>query len=72
MRERDTGTGTGLSRRIAGVCQLASEVAGGRAAGTARSVRERLEEPLVSEVGEPRLPTSPLEHVLDASLDGLV
>ncbi len=36
----------GLSARIAQVCQLASEVAGGRSADAARAIRERLEEPL--------------------------
>ncbi|HSQ37522.1 MAG TPA: dynamin family protein [Acidimicrobiia bacterium] len=46
MTGHDTALGTGLSERIARVCRLASEVAGGRAAGTARAIRERLEEPL--------------------------
>jgi hypothetical protein len=36
----------GLPARITEVCRLAGEVAGGRAAGTARAIRERLEEPL--------------------------
>jgi len=36
----------GLTTRIARVCGVAAEVAGGRAADEARAIRERLEEPL--------------------------